>query len=123
MVARRREAGAGGQVLIFTPSPWRPHRICMPEVWTGSACESARDETRRCANLMGTQAFGAIVLAAAFASLAAVLSSRVSERLHVPSSRVLRRRGHLCRLVLPAAMRTSGRGGGCRAGGAAVVTG
>jgi hypothetical protein len=27
------------------------------------------------------------------------------------------------RLVLPAAMRTSGRGGGCRAGGAAVVTG
>jgi hypothetical protein len=72
---------------------------------------------------MGTQAFGAIVLAAAFASLAAVLSSRVSERLHVPSSRVLRHRGHLCRLVLPAAMRTSGRGGGCRAGGAAVVTG
>ena len=72
---------------------------------------------------MGAQAFGAIVLAAAFASLAAVLSGRVSERLHVPAPRVVPRRGHPCRLALPAAMRTSGRGGGMSAGGAAVVTG
>jgi hypothetical protein len=60
---------------------------------------------------MGAQAFAAIMLAAAFVSLAAVLSSRVSERPHVPSSRVLRHRGHLCRLALPAAMLTNGHGG------------
>ena len=72
---------------------------------------------------MGAQAFGAIVVAAALVSLAAVVPGRASERLHVPSSRVLRHRGHLCRLALPALMRTSGHGGGCRAGGAAVVTG
>jgi hypothetical protein len=72
---------------------------------------------------MGAQAFGVIVLVAALAGLAAVLSSRVSERLHVPAPRVLPHRGHPCRLTLPAAMRTSARGGGCRAGGAAVVTG
>jgi hypothetical protein len=64
MMARGGEGGAGGRVLIFTPSPWRRHGICMPEVWGGSARESARDETRRCGNLMGTQAFAAIALAA-----------------------------------------------------------